>query len=67
MQPSEDPFSLMFEEVGRREPGWRLPKVLPLSQHGGAQFPGPCKDFLKIVFVNGLQVRDVESAGNGIL
>jgi hypothetical protein len=39
--------SLMFEQVWRREPRGRLPKLLHFSKHRRAEFPSPWEDVLK--------------------
>jgi hypothetical protein len=62
MEPVKNPLSLIFQQVGRRKVGYRTPGELGLAEQGRPELAGPEIDILENVFVNCLQVADVEVA-----
>lgn len=62
MEPVKNPLRLMFQQVGRCKVGYRTPGELGLAEQGRPELTGPEINILENVFVNCLQVADVEDA-----
>lgn len=60
MEPVKNPLRLVFQQVGRRKVGYRPPGELGLAEQGRPESTSPDINILENVFVNCLQIADVE-------